>query len=189
MIIEVNTNLLKLQEKLNSSQLLFLSMVLGKNQKTYNQDVQRVLSLISEDDISYLIDQNLVTTIESGDSITYQPTEKTKSAIVPEKDYFDIFFDMYPVYVIRPDGSKAYLRVNINKCRTFFNSLTKGSIAYKEHIIKCLDFEVNQKMNTGKICYMKTMWTWLTQHQWEESEQAMRDSENQESKKYGTDIL
>ena len=88
MIIEIDTKVLDVFPGLNSNQLIFLGMVLGKNQPKY-QDVRNVLSLISEDDISYLISQELVTAIESGESITYQPTDKLISAVKPKKDYFD----------------------------------------------------------------------------------------------------
>ena len=119
MIIEVNTSLLDVDDHLNANQLLFLSMVLSKNQKL-NQDARKVVSLISDEEISYLLTQGLVTSIERGNSITYLPTDKLKDAIAPKKDFFDMFYDMYPVYVVRPDGSKAYLRANVNKCRHHF---------------------------------------------------------------------
>ena len=96
MIIEVDTKILDAFPGLNSNQLIFLSMILGKNQPKY-QDVRKLVSLISDEEISYLITQELVTAIESSESITYQPTDKLISSVKPEKDYFDVFYDMYPV--------------------------------------------------------------------------------------------
>ena len=64
MIIELNTKLLDYPDKLNLNQLVFLSMVLDKNQKANNQDVRKIVSLISDDEISYLIEQGLITSIE-----------------------------------------------------------------------------------------------------------------------------
>ena len=188
MIIEVNTRLIDIDEQLNSNQLLFLSMVLNKNQTRY-QDVRKIVSLISDDEISYLITSGLITSIERGNSITYQPTEKLLNGIAPSKDYFDVFYDMYPVYVVRPDGSKSYLRANVNKCRNMFNIKTEGSPAKAEHIIKCLEFELNKKMREGKISYMMTMWNWLCRDQWEVSEEEMLDTEQQTSQPYGTEII
>ena len=187
MIIEVNTKLLDENPELNSNQLLFLSIVLDKNQPKY-QDVRKIVSLISDDEIQYLIQQGLVTSIERGDSITYQATDKLKSAIALNKDYFDVFYDMYPVYVMRTDGSKSYLRANINKCRHLFNVKVGRSSAMAEHIIKCLEFEIDKKMKEGKIGYMKTMWRWLVDHQWEESEEEMNDT-TKVVNTYGTDLI
>ena len=176
MIIEVNTRLLDMEEQINANQLLFLSIVLDKNQPKY-QDVRKIVSLISDDEIQCLVQQGLITSIERGNSITYQPTDKLKEALTLEKSYFDRFYDMYPVYVVRPDGSKSYLRANVNKCRHMFNLKVGNSSAMAEHLIKCLEFELDKKMREGKISYMMTMWNWLSRNQWEVSEEEMQDTE------------
>jgi hypothetical protein len=187
MIIEVNTKLLDIDPALNSNQLLFLSIVLDKNQPKY-QDVCKIVSLISDDEIQYLTDQHLITSIERGDSVTYQPTEDLQKKIAPEKDYFDIFYDMYPVYVVRADGSKSYLRANVNKCRHFFNTKCGRSSAMAEHIIHCLDYEVSKRMREGSLSYMMTMWNWLTRSQWEAIEDEMSDNQTPVNT-YGTELI
>lgn len=188
MIIEVNTKLLDIEEQINLNQLLFLSIVLDKNQPKY-QDVRKIVSLISDDEIQYLVQKGLITSIERSDSITYQPTDKLKQSLAVEKSYFDLFYDMYPVYVMRPDGSKSYLRANINKCRHLFNAKVGQSSAMAEHIIKCLEFEINKKMKEGKLSYMMTMWNWLSRNQWEVSEEEMQDTEQKSSQSYGTELI
>ena len=187
MIIEVNSKLLDMPEQINLNQLVFLSMILDKNQKHY-QDVQKIVSLISDDEISYLINQGLITSMERGNSIIYQVTDKVNDFVKPNKSYFDLFYDIYPVYVVRPDGSKSYLRANVNKCRHLYNNYIGNSEAMAEHINKCLEFEISKKMKEGKIGYMKTMWRWLVDHQWEESEEEMNDTEKPVNT-YGTDII
>lgn len=188
MIIEVNTKLLDVFPTLNSNQLLFLSIVLDKNQPKY-QDVRKIVSLISDDEVQYLINQQLIASIERGDSITYQPTDMLKESIATNKDYFDIFYEMYPVYVMRADGSKSYLRANVNKCRHFFNTKCGRSSAMAEHLIKCLDFEVSKRMREGSLSYMMTMWNWLTRSQWEAVEEEMQDIELKANQSYGTELI
>lgn len=188
MIIEVNTKLLDDYPELNSNQLLFLSIVLDKNQPKY-QDVRKVIELISDDDIQYLVDQHLVTSIGRSDSVTYEPTEELKKSIAPAKDYFDLFYDMYPVYVVRADGSKSYLRANVNKCRHYFNLKCSHSSAMAEHIIKCLDYEISKRMREGSLSYMMTMWNWLTRNQWEAVEDEMADNKKVSVNSYGTDLI
>lgn len=189
MIIELDTKLLDLPEHLNMNQLVFLSMVLDKNQTTRNQDVHRLVSLIGDDEISYLVQQNLITSIERGNFITYEATQRLKDFMTPSKDYFDLFYDRYPVYVLRPDGSKSYLRANVNKCRHLFNATCGKSSAMAEHLINCLNFEINKKMSEGKLSYMKTMWRWLVDHQWEESEEEMNDTIENPVNSYGTELI
>ena len=188
MIIEVNTKLLDYHPELNSNQLLFLSIVLDKNQPKY-QDVRKIVSLISDDEIQYLVDQHLITSIGRDDSVTYEATEQIKQEVAPAKDYFDLFYDMYPVYVVRADGSKSYLRANVNKCRHFFNTKCGKSSAMAEHIIRCLDYEISKRMREGSISYMMTMWNWLTRSQWEAVEDEMEDNKKISVNSYGTELI
>lgn len=164
-------------------------MILDKNQKN-NQDVQKLVSLINDDEISYLIEQNLITLIEKDDKKIYMPTEKLKSFIKTDKNYFDKFYESYPIFVTRPDGTKSYLRINVNKCRNLFNTICGNSSEKAEHLIKCLQYEVSARINNGSLQYMKHMWNWLVGHVWEESEQEMEESEKQDlNKLYGDEIL
>ena len=188
MIVELNKKLLDIPG-INSNKLIFLSLILDKNQKTYNQDVRKIVSLISDEEISNLVSQGLITSIERGKSITYHATDKLKEVIKPSKDYFDLFYEMYPIYVLRPDGAKNYLRSNVNKCRHMFNVVCGQSESMAQHIIECLDFEIKKKNNQGKLGYMKTMWRWLIDHQWEESEEEMQDNTNIEEQAYGTELI
>lgn len=190
MILEVNTALLSAVENINSNQLLFLSLVLGKNQK-YNQDVQRLVSLLNDDDIPNLLSQGLIRSIERPKGTLFIPTDKLLELIKPKQSYFDRFYEEYPVYVQRKDGTKAYLRTNVNKCRNMFNQIVGDSDAMAEHIIDCLKFEVTKKTSTGNMCFMKTMWRWLVEHIWEESEQEMQDNETMEEKPiaYGNELI
>lgn len=166
-------------------------MVLSKNQKL-NQDARKIVSLISDDDISYLISQGLITSTisEKGDSITYQPTDRVIELVKTKKDYFDLFYETYPVYVLRPDGTKGFLRTNVNKCRKLFNSYVGSSTDMAEHLIDCLSRDVYNKIKTGKLGYMKTMWKWLCDHQWEEiEEEILASEESNNSSTYGTELI
>ena len=187
MIIEVNTKLLHMPEQINTNQLFFLSTVLDKNQKP-NQDVRKIVSLISDDEIQYLIDHDLISSTTEGETITYLPTDKLKDFLKPSKTYFELFSEIYPKYVLRPDGTKAYLKTNINRCHHLFNLYTGLSEAMAQHLIDCLNFEVDKRMRNGKLGYMKTMYKWLVEHAWEESEQEMSDVQTN-STAYGTELI
>ena len=113
----------------------------------------------------------------------------TSKIVTPEKDYFDLFYEMYPVYVLRPDGSKSYLRANVNKCRNLYRTYVGKSSAMAEHINNCLKYEIEKKTLQGKIGYMKTMWRWLVDHQWEATEEEMTDVVTKTQDAYGTELL
>ena len=186
MTIELNLSLLE-KEKINLNQLIFLSLVLNDNQYK-NQDVRKLVSQISDVEIQDLISKELVTLIEKGNTKVYNTTEKLLNDLKTERVNFDRFYNLYPIYVNRPDGTRGFLRANINKCRKEYNRIIGKSKAMHNHIMACLRYEIDDKMRTGKIGYMKTMWKWLTQHEWECYEEQM-NLEQQTANSYGTGIL
>lgn len=171
MILELDTSLL---DRLNISinQLVFITLVLS-DIKTINQDVQKLLSLVNEEEIQELISQGLISIQEDGETKVINKTAKLEELLKEDRTMFDAFYDQFPVYVIRPDGTKGFLRANINKCRKEYNRIVGKSKAMHEHLCKCLQFELDHKALTGKLGYMKTMWKWLTQREWEAIEEQM----------------
>lgn len=191
MILELDTSLFDIYGKMSINQLVFLTLVLNENQSN-NQDVHQFLSRISENEIQELVDSNIITVITSGDSKIYSISEDTRKHLKQDKSWFDEFYEVFPVYVTRPDGTKGFLRSNINKCRKEYNRIVGKSRAMHEHLIKCLQFEIDNKMITGKIGYMKTMWKWLTQREWEVTEEEMQFSMEQDMNNetaYGANII
>lgn len=191
MILELDTSLFDIYGEMSINQLVFLTLVLNENQSN-NQDIHQFLSRISENEIQELVDSNIITVITSGDSKIYSISEDTRKHLKQDKSWFDEFYEVFPVYVTRPDGTKGFLRSNINKCRKEYNRIVGKSRAMHEHLIKCLQFEIDNKMITGKIGYMKTMWKWLTQREWEVTEEEMQFSMEQDindETAYGANII
>ena len=188
MILEIDTSILERIENLSINQLVFLTLVLNDNQ-TINQDIQRLLSLVNEEEIQELETQGLISIQYDRDTQVISKTEKLEELLKEDKAMFDMFYDQFPVYVMRPDGTKGFLRANVNKCRKEYNRIIGKSKAMHEHIMDCLKYEIDERMRTGKIGYMKTMWKWLTQHEWETIEEQMKvETPNQNYYNYGTDI-
>ena len=185
MILELDTSLL---ETLNISinQLVFISLVSNENQKDH-QDILKLLSRVKEEEIQELIQRNIIIKQYFNNGISYHLSDDVINALKKKQDsMFDEFYETFPVYVIRPDGTKGFLRANINKCRKEYNRIVGKSRAMHEHIMSCLRYELDDKMRTGKLGYMKTMWKWLTQHEWECYEEQLNIKEEDS---YGTDII
>ena len=183
MILELDTILFNVGD-ISINQLVFLTLCLDNNQNT-NQDVSQFLSRIDETEIQSLIDQGLMQSKQENNTTVYSPTKKLLDLVKRDKSLFDEFYELFPIYVIRPDGTKGFLRANVNKCRTEYGKIIGRSKALHEHIIKCLKYEIENKTITGKLGYMKTMWKWLTQREWELIEEQM-NVEQQERNTYGT---
>ena len=190
MILELDTTLFDMLGNISINQAVFLTLVLNENQHK-NQDIHSFLSRISENEIQELINNDFITVTTSGDNKIYKVTDKLNPYLEKEKGWFDEFYEVFPVYVARPDGTKGFLRSNINKCRQEYKKIVGKSAAMHEHILKCLKFEVDNKMMTGKLGYMKTMWKWLTQHEWEVIEEQMNYEQGNNpviENSYGTTI-
>ena len=185
--LTIDTSILDRIENLSINQLVFLTLVLS-DIKNINQDIQKLLSLVNEEEIQELESRGLIATSTVDNTTVIKKTEKLEELLKEDKSMFDEFYDLFPVYVIRPDGTKGFLRANVNKCRKEYNRIIGKSKAMHQHIMKCLSYEIDNKMITGKIGYMKTMWKWLTQHEWETYEEQMKVEEPIISNDYGTEL-
>lgn len=186
MILELDTSLLN-KFNISINQLVFISLVLNGNQVKY-QDIQELLSRVNEEEIQDLIQRNIIVVTTSDDNKIYSPSKDIVDFIKKDRDnMFEEFYEVFPVYVTRPDGTKGFLRSNVNKCRKEYNRIIGKSKAMHEHIMNCLRYEIDDKMQTGKIGYMKTMWKWLTQHEWECYEEQV--NEQQTTDLYGTTVV
>lgn len=190
MILELDISLLDKIEELSLGQLVFLNLVLNENQPK-NQSVSQLLSLVSETEIQDLIDRQLLSVEHIDSNMVYNKTDLLDKLLKMEKSQFDEFYDLFPAIVHRPDGLKGYLRTNVNKCRKLYGQIVGQSKAKHEHIMACLKTEITHKTLTGKLGYMKTMWRWLCNSEWEATEEQMKDEANNTviPNSYGTAVL
>lgn len=187
MIIELDTSLLEIIDNISINQLVFLSLVLDKNQKSH-QGITSLIRLVSDSEIQDLIDRNLIQKKDDSKKLVYKPTKELVDKLTPKDILFEQFYTLYPIMVSRPDGTKGFLRSNVKKCRDYYNKLVKGNPDLHNRIITALNFELSDKAMTGKLGYMKTMWKWLTSHEWELIEEQMNISQPETTMLYGTKL-
>ena len=53
------------------------------------------------------------------DTQVISKTEKLEKLLKEDKAMFDMFYDQFPVYVMRPDGTKGFLRFQFHFIRIF----------------------------------------------------------------------
>lgn len=188
MHLELDTSLFKKIENINLNQLVFLSLVLDNNQKS-NQGIALIVSQVNDREIQDLIERELIQKVESNTKVSYKETDKLIELAKPNRDYFEELNMIFPKVVTRPDGSSAFLKSNIKKCRDQYRRIVGKDEDTHEHIIECLNWELAQKTIEGKLGFLKTMWKWLTTCEWETSEQAMKNSVPLNAPSYGTTLL
>ena len=102
-------------------------------------------------------------------------------------DIFEEFLEAYPSSVIRTDGVIDYLRTDQKSCKLLYIKTTKNSRASHEHILKCLNFEVEKRNRDGSMKFMPRMSKWLTQEAWKSYEDEINKSVIPVNT-YGTDL-
>jgi len=107
-------------------------------------------------------------------------------ALIKTDDLFEEFLETYPKSVVRSDGTIDYLRTDQKHCKQIYVLQTKNSRAKHEHIIKCLNFEINKRTNDSSMKFMVRMSRWLTSEAWKAYEDEINDTKSVES--YGTDV-
>jgi hypothetical protein len=187
MLIELDLDEAK-RLKITTNQFLLVKFIVdGINFDAY----QSTLS-ITNSDIENLISKNILT-IES----KYDESDLTSLFVTQEfidkfkaRNFFDEFFDTYPISATRPDGTKDYLRGDISRCRKTYDKIVGKSKSKHEHILECLKFEVSTRRKSGSMSYMKRMSKWLFAEEWLLYDEFLKDKkvQNTAEKIYGTEI-
>lgn len=185
MILQINTDLLKKIDHLTINQLVFLSLVLDNNQKS-NQDIATIVSQVNDNEIQDLVERDFLIKKVKNNKVSYEETKKLVDLLI-EENLFDKFKEIFPKVVIRPDGTRSFLHSNAKKCRDLYNKIVKNDLTKHNHIIDCLKKEIEDKILSGKLCYMKTMWKWITNSEWENYEETKDESTSEQL--YGTNLL
>lgn len=190
MILELDTDIYKKLPKGTSlHQWVFISLLLKDSDK---KDNKFPISLIDGNEMMKLVlDEYIIIDDTQGEQIVYKPGNKLLELMSTLTGFFDEFYAEFPSVVLRPDGTKSYLRTNMNRCRKFYEKEVGKSKAKHTHILKCLREELKQRLQTSKLGYLKGMWNWLTQHEWENYEEAMKHERpiNEETQGYGTNVI
>jgi hypothetical protein len=175
--------------KLTINQFLLIRLVIDKINIA---PIKETLN-ISGSDIDKLISLNIFTK----DSL-FTPT-LSRLKLTPEmekaigtKDFFSEFYDSYPVYSIRTDGSRDYLRSDVNRARVVYNKLVGKSETKHNEVMTALKAELAEKRASNKMSYMKRMYKWLTSEEYLvylEKSKAIIYSDEPKTISYGTEVV
>lgn len=91
-------------------------------------------------------------------------------SLLKTDDMFDEFLETYPASVTRTDGVVDYLRTDQKECKLLYMKTTRNSPAVHQHLLKCLNFEVEKRKKDGSIKFMVRMFKWLRTEAWKSYE-------------------
>lgn len=169
MILETDTNYL-IRNKITAHQYTIAKLAregMLSELKKYLDVTKTTFSL--KEDVNALYKAGFTSAPLYGDAIGLTDiniTTKFSQSHSFHKDPFEELYDAYPTKVIRPDGSYDYLRVDRKRSRKMYYNIIRENPALHEYILKCLDAEVTDKTNRGKLSFMKRMPTWLASEAW-----------------------
>jgi hypothetical protein len=191
-MLEIDTETLS-HYKLNAHQFLVAYLVYKRQFQTIENYLEDTSSEITEADIKALTKSKLIKNHNTDDVFYVHRLEASPSAIslFATGDFFDELLDHYPVSVRRPSGQRDFLRTNLKNCRQLYKKITKEKKQIHDHIVRCLDYEVNIRKQEGSLSYMKKLVNWLNGREWEAYEQAMQQDKRkaeEEEISYGTKI-
>jgi hypothetical protein len=108
-------------------------------------------------------------------------------SLLKTDDIFEEFLETYPSSVIRTDGVLDYLRTDQKTCRMLYLKITRDSSAVHQHILKCLNFEIEKRKREGSMKFMVRMSKWLTTEAWKSYEDEINKT-TVNRVEYGTDL-
>ena len=103
-------------------------------------------------------------------------------------DIFEELHDAFPIKVQRPDGITAFLRRDKRLCKDLYYIITKDDRVKHEHIMTCLNTELEYRKNNGSMQWMKTLSKWLSGKEWENFEDLVANGTSQKQSSYGTHL-
>lgn len=196
MILEIDTQFL-LDNKITAHQYIIAKLVsdnklpLLKKYITYSNtlnDIYKDLGQLKA--AGFLSSTHNMGSIISLEAITVSP--KFIKAFFFSGDPFDELYALFPIKVLRPDGSPDYLRVDQEKCRKLYHNIVRKKPSSHDNIMKCLKKEIEDRGLRGQMSYMKRMPAWLTSESWKAYDDRVEDDSTstlgEKPKAYGTDI-
>lgn len=189
MLIEIDTNILK-SLNITINQLIYIKLLSENNPKHLKEFLE--VSTISDSDLLHLVNEQI---LEPNDENVYNSKKCTLTKSFMDwlqnykGDYFDKFYELYPISVTRTDGTKDYLRADIHRCRKLYNKIIQGSKLKHNNLMDCLRLELQVRRTNNSTGYMKRMFNWLNTEEWLVYEEMAKDiplTNNETS--YGNEI-
>lgn len=173
MNVELNTTML-IKKKITADEWLWLYLL---NKKAYDillkyNEVSPIKNILEN-----LINKRLIHYENQEEAIDFNNIiiRSNFLDLIDSKDYFDDILAIYPVKVIRADGTVDYLRTDLTRCRKDYAKLTKNNKDLHTRIVELLKFEIAMRTRDGKLAYMKRLPNWLVSEEWSTWEQYLND--------------
>lgn len=185
MIIDVDLDFL-IQHNISANHYLILYLLHKRKSLYLKKYIES--NPVTIEDLNEMSEKKLIHNLSDSSDIDWNKIiiRPRFRELMSDGDFFDEFYEVFPVKAIRPDGKTDYLRINSNNCRKLYSDITNNKKSLHKKIISCLDFEVASREREGSMKWMKKMHNWLASEEWKSWEERMIDEPfNKEENKLG----
>ena len=189
MELKIDTEFL-LKNNLSPNEAILLYLIHGKK----NKEIKRIIEELPQNPFEFEIERlKKLDYIKGTTPLSYKLTE-TGRDLVEARDFFQELVDAFPQSVIRKSGKKSYLRTGKKKSKELYTQITRKRRDVHEHILKCLNYEIEQRTISNELMWFKTLPNWLESEEWESWGERMKDDEREailgteEDKDYGSEL-
>ncbi len=192
MIIEVDLNLL-CQYELSANQFMLAYLLYQQDYHNFTKFLAVLTEEVAKADVDKLELKRYISNLNVDGGL--EPSaivarNKLKTIFTEEKDEFEELLELYPVKVLRPDGTKDYLRTDLKRCKKAYLKILGASSTRHKTIMNALKFELQIREQEGNMRYMKRLPKWLAAEEWHVYIERMNDKEDtNEHSGYGTTLI
>jgi len=162
-----------IENNISPNQMLVLTYIKDNKRKELRQLSKKLM----EDPFIYDFGRLTTRKLVEGELYTTSVLTEEGKALIEGKNQFAELLEMFPVSVIRKDGTKDYLRTDKTRAEKVYKRITRGRKDIHEHILTCLSFELKERRNNNNMMWMKKIPNWLSSNEWENWNQRMKDEE------------
>lgn len=181
MIINLNLEFI-VNNKITPNEAVILNLIQEGKQVALNRMLTKLPTVRT--DLQNLITK---TTVTLKDTKYY--LSQAYTAMLSGSGLFEELNNKYPTYAYRPNGTKDYLKTNINRCKAKYEKFIEGRLDIHEHILNCLDKEIKERELTGGSQYFKKLWNWLGSEGWKDYEHLLEENPTEQTfMPHGTEL-
>lgn len=120
------------------------------------------------DDLDHLYETDFIESPPNVNAIltSIVVSDKYSRLFLTKNDAFEEFYQLFPVRVLRPDGTNDYLRVDHKRSKLLYRNIVGSDLSKHQMLISCLKREIDDRTKRGQLSFMKRMPMWLISESW-----------------------
>tara|TARA_R110002020_G_scaffold436551_1_gene646738 strand:+ start:291 stop:878 length:588 start_codon:yes stop_codon:yes gene_type:complete len=195
--MNIEMNILELiKNKLTASQYVMLVLLFEGKTEVFVNYVK--LYSFAQKEVQGLVDQGYILTCDPENPFTCITIARSKvrKLLGVEESYFTKLFDMYPMKVYNGRSVRVLRPSSLNAkaaklCKEKYDRYVKGNFLKHNHVMSCLQKELETRKRGGNMQYMHALETYINKNAWDAYASFLEANINVSASdtKYGEDLI